>query len=512
MADGVDLTLETPGLFNVAIASMGSFAPCLLDEIELAFGAWSAVADILFVPVTDGGGPFSVDPMADIRIGAHVFDGPSGALAHAFFPPPNLVTAAGDTHFDSAEAWTCAPGAGSIGFGIVALHELGHAIGLDHELTDIAVMNPFYNAALTFGPLADDLIGAGEIYGEAGAAVTSFFGPVGIGTASPLTDLHVFGSATEDIFGGFGVDPSFPGDCAFNFGYGGATFGPGVGFMNVRDCAQNSGNVRLQFNVKGAEKLRLTTAGATFTGNVGIGTSNPTNILEVAAASGTGFVDSSGNFVDGSSREFKDEIRDLDLQSAQEVLRELEPVRYFGKNSHEDEHLGFIAEDVPDLVAQTGRKGLRAMDIVAVLTKVVQEQQENIEVLKARIDITGNLTMSGNCTDAPRGGGCTPDYIFEPGYELESIEEHAAVMWENRHLPAVGKGDDTLNVVKTTWGMLEEIEKAHIYIERLHEQLKGLKEKDRGIRELEQRLNDRDAVFSRRLSRLEALLGAVPAD
>ena len=235
MADGVDLTLETPGLFNVAIASMGSFAPCLLDEIELAFGAWSAVADILFVPVTDGGGPFSVDPMADIRIGAHVFDGPSGALAHAFFPPPNLVTAAGDTHFDSAEAWTCAPGAGSIGFGIVALHELGHAIGLDHELTDIAVMNPFYNAALTFGPLADDLIGAGEIYGEAGAAVTSFFGPVGIGTASPLTDLHVFGSATEDIFGGFGVDPSFPGDCAFNFGYGGATFGPGVGFMNVRD-------------------------------------------------------------------------------------------------------------------------------------------------------------------------------------------------------------------------------------------------------------------------------------
>ncbi len=152
------------------------------------------------------------------------------------------------------------------------------------------------------------------------------------------------------------------------------------------------------------------------------------------------------------------------------------------------------------------------MDIVAVLTKVVQEQQENIEVLKARIDITGNLTMSGNCTDAPRGGGCTPDYIFEPGYELESIEEHAAVMWENRHLPAVGKGDDTLNVVKTTWGMLEEIEKAHIYIERLHEQLKGLKEKDRGIRELEQRLNDRDAVFSRRLSRLEALLGAVPAD
>ena len=118
---------------------------------------------------------------------------------------------------------------------------------------------------------------------------------------------------------------------------------------------------------------------------VGIGTDTPTNILEVKAASGTGFVDSSGNFVDGSSRAYKDEIRDLDLQSAQQALKELDPVRYFGINSAEEEHLGFIAEDVPDLVAHTDRKGLRAMDIVAVLTKVVQEQQVQIESLKSII-------------------------------------------------------------------------------------------------------------------------------
>ena len=40
MADGVDLTLDAPGLFNVAITSMGSFTPCLLDEIELAGRRW----------------------------------------------------------------------------------------------------------------------------------------------------------------------------------------------------------------------------------------------------------------------------------------------------------------------------------------------------------------------------------------------------------------------------------------------------------------------------------------
>ncbi len=179
MVDGVDLSGEAmgPPITNVAITSLGSFAPCFLDEIEIAFSAWSVVADILFVPVFDGGGAFNVEPTGNIRIGAHIIDGPSAELAHGFFPPPNGLTAAGDVHFDIAESWTCAPAAGSIGFGIVALHELGHAIGLSHEETEIAMMNPFYNAALTFGPLADDLIGAGEIYGEAGAALTSFLGP-----------------------------------------------------------------------------------------------------------------------------------------------------------------------------------------------------------------------------------------------------------------------------------------------------------------------------------------------
>ena len=45
----------------------------------------------------------------DIRIGAHRFDGASKVLAHAYFPPPNGGTLAGDTHFDYAENWVSAP-------------------------------------------------------------------------------------------------------------------------------------------------------------------------------------------------------------------------------------------------------------------------------------------------------------------------------------------------------------------------------------------------------------------
>jgi hypothetical protein len=49
------------------------------------------------------------------------------------------------------------------------------------------------------------------------------------------------------------------------------------------------------------------------------------------------------------------------------------------QTSPEENHVGFIAEDVPGLLATTDRKGLRSMDIVTVLTKVVQEQQGIIQ-------------------------------------------------------------------------------------------------------------------------------------
>ncbi len=54
-------------------------------------------------------------------------------------------------------------------------------------------------------------------------------------------------------------------------------------------------------------------------------------------------------------------------------------------SENEDVHVGFVAEDVPELVAEPGRKGLNPMDITAVLTKVVQNQQQEIQNLTRRI-------------------------------------------------------------------------------------------------------------------------------
>ena len=76
------------------------------------------------------------------------------------------------------------------------------------------------------------------------------------------------------------------------------------------------------------------------------------------------------------------------------------------------------------------------------------------------------------------GGTPLPDFVFDPDYELESIEEHAAYMWEKRHLPAVGAatvspetGRTRINVLAHSAGVLEEVEKAHVYIEQLHRRL-----------------------------------------
>jgi hypothetical protein len=97
-------------------------------------------------------------------------------------------------------------------------------------------------------------------------------------------------------------------------------------------------------------------------------------------------------WIDASSREYKENIKELKGDEAMEALAKLNPVRFNYKAQREETHVGFIAEDVPALVATKDRKGMSPMDVVAVLTKVVQEQQKTIAELSGRLkELEGNL-------------------------------------------------------------------------------------------------------------------------
>ena len=118
-------------------------------------------------------------------------------------------------------------------------------------------------------------------------------------------------------------------------------------------------------------------------GNVGLGVARPEHPLELASGA---HATSGGVWTNSSSREKKENISELSAEDALIALSGLQPVQFRYKNDEEESYVGFIAEDVPELVATYDRQGLSAMDIVAVLTRVVQAQQQKIEELEAKLE------------------------------------------------------------------------------------------------------------------------------
>jgi hypothetical protein len=97
------------------------------------------------------------------------------------------------------------------------------------------------------------------------------------------------------------------------------------------------------------------------------------------------------NIQNGSSREFKDNISDLSNEEAIVTLKGLNPVKFNYKNECPSNfHIGFIAEDVPDLLASPDRKSIGPLDVVAVLTKVIKDQQQKIAVLIEKVRLLEN--------------------------------------------------------------------------------------------------------------------------
>ena len=137
-----------------------------------ALGLWNGLAQFSFVPLAG-----SADPCADPNVTNPDLTGWSfsptycGTTFGASTLAVNIRWAGGGTIvqagtvFNTAWTWDVHSGSGAnIDFKRVAAHEVGHALGLNHDNTFTALMNTTYSSTVE-APQADDIDGIIAIYG-----------------------------------------------------------------------------------------------------------------------------------------------------------------------------------------------------------------------------------------------------------------------------------------------------------------------------------------------------------
>jgi hypothetical protein len=88
-----------------------------------------------------------------------------------------------------------------------------------------------------------------------------------------------------------------------------------------------------------------------------------------------------------SSRELKNNITELSSQEAKQLLESLNPIKFVYNNDDDQTvRVGFISEEVPEIVATSDRKAISPLDVVAVLTKAVRDQQQTTATLIRLLD------------------------------------------------------------------------------------------------------------------------------
>ena len=191
----------------------GGLEPAEIQQaIEEALNLWASFAPLKFVYMEDSGPmpddddtSYSPTDHPDIRFGHHAIDGESGVLAHAYYPFGTGLS--GDVHFDNGDAWSIGPDGNSFDLIEVAVHEIGHSLGIHHEpeppAGNDAIMNPFYGERYNgFGTsflLDDDVAAVQNLYGE----VQSLLGVWTVTIVNPgefVEDID-FGSFLNDDFG-----------------------------------------------------------------------------------------------------------------------------------------------------------------------------------------------------------------------------------------------------------------------------------------------------------------------
>ncbi|XP_071535909.1 matrix metalloproteinase-2-like isoform X2 [Panulirus ornatus] len=135
-------------------------------ELRRAFDAWSTYSNLLFTEVDTSDADIIIYFASYDHGDGYAFDGPSGILAHAYYPY-EFGHYGGDVHFDESEQWNIRPKDeySGLDFFTVAVHEIGHSLGLAHSPVSGSIMFPYYKGYTpTFALDYDDVMAMWELY------------------------------------------------------------------------------------------------------------------------------------------------------------------------------------------------------------------------------------------------------------------------------------------------------------------------------------------------------------
>ncbi len=286
---------------------------------------------------------------------------------------------------------------------------------------------------------------------EAGAPSSSLYvddgGRIGLGTNTPVVDVHVKSGNTPTLRleqdGTSGFTPQIW-DVAGNE----------TNFF-IRDATNGS---RLPFRIfPNAPTNSIAIEGTT--GDVGLGTTSPVGALHIS----TGSADT-----------------DLVLQQAG-----TDPETWTIRNNQAQGRLTFRVTSTGNTPFKFDDDSNENLFRVGINTAGASDA-DVVSVGSTGAGGDGELQVQGSVV--VDGAPVHPDYVFEPDYDMPSIAEHAAAMWANKHLPAVGpgvpdgNGGFSVDLGDRAQAQLEELELAHVFIDQLNQQIAELEQR---IAELE---------------------------
>lgn len=190
-------------------------------------------------------------------------------------------------------------------------------------------------------------------------------GNVGIGTDTPFTKLHVAAAPAETpvirLSQGDGyVDLGLHPDQSVGFQTS------GLGYKFDKPLRLNRGDRSVDLGLRSDHFVGFQTTG------LGYKFDKP--------------IVHTGSPQVSSSRTLKENIVELDRQEAIDLLQALRPVKFTHRADQSKQiQAGFLAEEVPALVASTDRQAIQLMEIIAILTQNVKNHEQTIAALTQQV-------------------------------------------------------------------------------------------------------------------------------